>query len=110
MDRQQRHKRIRSKIKGTSQRPRLSVFRSSKHIYAQIIDDVAHNTLAAISDVSIKKGKMTKSELAKKIGQELAKKAKGKDIKNIVFDRGGYKYHGRIKMVADGAREEGLEF
>ena len=89
-------------------RPRLAVFRSTQHIYAQIIDDASHKTLASASDLSIKTG--TKREKALLVGEEVAKKAKTKKISKIVFDRGGYRYHGRIAAVAEGARKGGLEF
>jgi len=99
--RKRRHKRVRAKIKGTSDVPRLCVFRSSKYIYAQIIDDEKGKTLAAVS------GKFAS---AAQIGKSIAKKAIEKDIEKVVFDRGGYKYHGRVKALADGAREAGLKF
>ncbi len=106
-----RHKRIRAKIKGTKERPRLSVFRSLKHIYAQIIDDEKGETLVSASDLEIKTDtKMSKKELAQKVGELIAKKAKEKGITKVVFDRGGFKYHGRIKELAEKARENGLEF
>ncbi len=104
---------MRAKVKGTAKRPRLSVFRSNKHIYAQLIDDEKGKTLMSVNDLSLKSaGKKSgkKSEIAKIIGQEIAKKAEEKKIKKVVFDRAGYKYHGRIKAVAEGAREAGLEF
>ena len=104
---QRRHARVRAKISGTAKRPRLSVFRSNKHIYVQLIDDDKGKTLVAVSDKGIKaKG----VELSKKIGKLTAEKAKEKKITKVVFDRGGYKYHGNVKAVADGAREEGLKF
>lgn len=106
-----RHKRIRAKIKGTKERPRLSVYRSLKHIYAQIIDDEKGETLVSASDLEIKKNKkMTKTEIAGLVGELIAKKAKEKGITKVVFDRGGFKYHGRVKMLADKARENGLVF
>ncbi len=112
--RKRRHLRIKAKIKGTLQRPRLSVFRSLNHIYAQLIDDEAGRTLVAVSDRNIKdssgKTKGTKTEIAKKVGLLLAEKAKQHKITKVVFDRGGFKYHGRIKAVAEGAREGGLQF
>jgi len=109
--RQRRHKKIRAKIKGTASRPRLCVFRSNQHIYVQLIDDQKGKTLMSCSDFEIKKQKtLTKLELAKEIGLALAKKALKEEIRKIVFDRAGYKYHGRIKAIADGAREGGLEF
>jgi large subunit ribosomal protein L18 len=98
-----RRVRIRSKIKGTAERPRLSVFRSHKHIYAQLIDDVVGETLAAASG----EGNIS---AASKVGEELAEKALELGIKEVVFDRGGYKYHGRVKALAEAAREGGLEF
>ncbi len=109
--RQRRHRRVRAKMAGTKDCPRLSVFRSNQHIYAQLIDDVKAVTLLGVSDLKIKKtNKMTKSDIAKEIGKLLAAKAKEHKIECVVFDRGGYKYHGRIKAVADGAREGGLKF
>ena len=101
--------RIRKKLEGTSERPRLAVFRSSKHIYAQIIDDNSGKTLVSYSTLE---GNLTKKNLgiAKQVGQEVAKRALSKNIKNVVFDRSGYVFHGRIKAVADGAREAGLSF
>lgn len=102
-----RHKRIRAKIYGTKERPRLSVFRSNKHIFLQLIDDEKGEILVSASDLKVKK-KGTKTETAKMVGKELAKLAKGKKIRRVVFDSGGYKYHGRIKAALEGAREEGL--
>lgn len=103
--------RIRKKIFGTEERPRLCVFRSARHIYAQIIDDAQGKTIVEASTVSteISSGKGS-VEAAKAIGAEIAKKAKGKNIAAVVFDRGGYLYHGRIKALADAAREGGLQF
>lgn len=106
--RNSRRKRIRAKIHGTAERPRLSVFRSNAHIYAQLIDDENGVTLAAANDMKAEKG--TKTESAKAVGQELADKAKKAKISHCVFDRGGYKYHGRVKALAEGAREAGLQF
>jgi len=104
-----RHNRIRAKIRGTSERPRLVVFRSLTNHYAQLIDDVKGVTLANASDLKMKNtGK--KTELAKKVGLELAHIAKEKGISACVFDRNGYKYHGRVKALAEGAREGGLKF
>lgn len=97
-----------SKIYGTRKRPRLSVFRSSKHVYAQLIDDTRGETLVAASDVDFEKG--SKVEQARAVGQELAKRALKAKIKKVVFDRGRYKYHGRVKALAEGAREGGLAF
>lgn len=112
--RKRRHKRIRKKISGTSERPRLSVHKSLNHIYAQIIDDFSKNTLVFVSslDKGLKAEKTHKGniETAKKIGKMIAQKALDKGIKKIVFDRGGYIYHGRVKAVAESARESGLEF
>ena len=103
--------RIRAKIKGTEKYPRLSIFRSNKYIYAQLIDDLNGKTLVSVSDIKInKKNKLNKTEKAKEIGFSLAKKAINNKIKKIILDRGGYKYHGRIKAVAEGAREGGLKF
>lgn len=113
-DRLKRHERVRNKISGTAARPRLSVYRSLNHIYAQIIDDVAGNTLVACSTVekaiaeSVKD--LTKKEAAKVVGSEVAKRALEKGITEVVFDRGGYVYMGRVECVADGAREAGLKF
>jgi large subunit ribosomal protein L18 len=106
-----RKMRVRSKIFGTGARPRLSVFRSHSHIYGQLIDDERGITLVSSSDRTLKKTeKMTKMEIAAEVGRELAKKALAKKIKAVVFDKGGLMYHGRIKALADGAREGGLEF
>jgi large subunit ribosomal protein L18 len=106
-----RHRRVRAKIIGTKDRPRLSVFRSNKHIYVQLIDDNKRQTLISFNDLKIKKKKkLTKVQLAKEIGSSVAKEALEKKIERIVFDRGGYKYHGQIKAVAEGAREGGLKF
>lgn len=105
------HYRIRKKVRGTAERPRLSVYRSNKYIYAQLIDDVAGLTLAAAS--SLEKAvaiEGTKTEQAKAVGQLLAQRAQGINIAAVVFDRGGYLYHGRVKSLADGAREGGLLF
>jgi len=105
-----RHNRVRRKVDGTSARPRLSVFRSSAHIYAQIIDDVAQRTLVAVSSHSEGVAQGTKSVEAHSVGQMIAAKAKAAGINQVVFDRGGFKYHGRVQALADGAREGGLEF
>ncbi len=101
--RKARCRRIRAKIKGTPSRPRLCIFRSNKYLYAQLIDDEVGRTLASFSGKSNVKD-------AYKIGQEMAKKALAQDIKSILFDRSGYKYHGQVKAVAEGAREGGLQF
>jgi large subunit ribosomal protein L18 len=111
--RERRRRRVRAKISGTSSRPRLNVFRSLQHIYAQLIDDEAGHTLAAASslDKEIKtQTGLKKAQEAQAIGKLLAERASGKSIKSVVFDRGGYRYTGRVKAVADGAREGGLEF
>ncbi len=108
--RDRRHARVRAKVLGTVERPRLSIFRSNKFIYAQIIDDEAGKTLVAASDMELKGKKKGKIESSKTIGTELAKKAKEKNITKVVFDRGGYLYAGRVKAVAEGAREGGLDF
>jgi large subunit ribosomal protein L18 len=111
--RERRRARVRAKVSGTSARPRLNVFRSLNHIYAQLIDDVAGHTLAAASslDAEIKaKTGAKKVEEAAEVGKLLASRAQAKEIKQVVFDRAGYRYHGRIKAVADGARQGGLDF
>lgn len=101
-------KKIRTKIRGTDVRPRLTVFRSNKFIYAQVINDITGKTLAQANDVKIKKG--TKTERAKEVGKMIANVALKDKIKKVVFDRNGFKYTGRIKLVADEARASGLEF
>ena len=112
--RERRKLRIRQKISGTSEQPRLSVFRSAKHIYAQVVDDVAGSTLAHAStlsrDVRGEVSEATKSDAAKKVGQAIAKLLLAKGISRVVFDRNGYLYHGRIRALADAAREAGLKF
>ncbi len=117
--RRNRHKRIRTKIFGTSQKPRLCVFRSSNHIYTQVIDDEKNKIICSVNDVLGKKAKIkstAKEGLSGKklsaftVGKLIAEKALEKKIEKVVFDRGGYKYHGRIKALADGAREGGLKF
>ena len=106
-----RHARVRGKVSGTAERPRLCVFRSESNIYAQIIDDVAGNTLVSASSVEKGfEGNGGNAEAAKKIGETIAKRALEKGIENVVFDRGGYIYHGRVKALAEGAREGGLKF
>ena len=107
-----RHKRVRAKISGTSQKPRLSVYRSNKHLFLQLIDDEKNKTLLSVSDREFKSKKknVKKSDLAYEAGKLLAQKAKEKNIKKAVFDRGGYQYHGRVRRVAEGAREGGLLF
>ena len=106
-----RHSRVRGKISGTAERPRLCVFRSENNIYAQIIDDVAGGTLVSASTVEKAfEGKGGNSEAATKVGAVLAERALQKGIEDVVFDRGGYIYHGRVKALAEGAREGGLKF
>jgi large subunit ribosomal protein L18 len=109
-----RHLRVRKKVTGTTLRPRLSVYRSSKHIYAQIIDDANAVTIAAAStadkDLKASVNNGGSIEAAKQVGELVAKRAKAKGIDTVVFDRGGYLYHGRIQALADAAREAGLEF
>ena len=102
------HGKIRARIIGSAERPRLSVFKSAKHMYAQLIDDGNAKVLAQVSDLKMKKGK--KTEHATEIGKQIAKAAMAKKIETVVFDRGGFVYHGRVKAVADGAREGGLKF
>ncbi len=108
--RKRRHDRIRSKISGTAECPRLSVFRSNTQIFAQIIDDVKGVTLASSSSVELKIKNGGNAEGAKAVGKDIAEKAKKLKIKNVVFDRGGYLYHGRVQALAEAARENGLEF
>jgi large subunit ribosomal protein L18 len=110
--RYRRHLRVRKKVNGTAERPRLVVFRSLKHIYAQLVDDEQHVTLVGVSDLSegLSKDKPGKVGAALAVGKLAAKLAKDKGITRVVFDRAGYHYHGRVKAVADGAREGGLEF
>jgi large subunit ribosomal protein L18 len=105
---QKRQARIRAKIKNISALPRLSVHRSNNYVYAQIIDDKDQKTLIGVAEAKEQKG--TKSERARVLGQELAKQALAKKIKKVVFDKGSYSYHGRVKALAEGAREGGLEF
>ncbi len=105
------HKRIRSRVSGTQERPRLAVFRSVNHIYAQVIDDgQGHTLVAAASTEKDLRGKGGNVEGAKLIGKAVAERAKEKGINKVVFDRGGYQYHGRVKALADAARQAGLEF
>lgn len=110
--RKKRHLRLRNKVHGTPERPRLNVFRSSKHIYAQVIDDLAGNTLAAAStlDKELKLESTANKEAAKEVGKLVAKRALENGIEEVVFDRGGYIYHGKVKELAEGAREGGLKF
>jgi large subunit ribosomal protein L18 len=104
-----RHRRVRKKVSGSPERPRLAVYRSNKHIYAQLIDDVAGRTLVASSTTTSGEDGAPK-EKAKSVGLDLATKAKAAGVTRVTFDRGGFKYHGRIQAVAEGAREGGLEF
>ena len=107
-----RKKRIRGKVHGTKGRPRLSVFRSNKGVYAQIINDVSGETYvsASYNEIKEQKAKMAKKDVSFKVGELLAQKAKAKKIKKVVFDRGGYRYHGRVESLAEGARKGGLDF
>ena len=108
--RYKRHKRVRAKIKGTSKVPRFCVFRSNKHVYGQLIDDENKKTLLSAKDSEVKKTTKGKITIAKEVGKLLAEKALAKKYKKVVFDRGGYKYHGRVRALAEGAREAGLKF
>lgn len=110
--RQRRHFRLRKKVQGTGARPRLAVFRSATHIYAQVIDDGSGHTLAAASDVeaSMRELKTTKTDRAKQVGQLVAQRAKEAGLSQVVFDRGGFAYAGRVRALAEAARDEGLEF
>ena len=110
--RQKKHVRLRNRLSGTPERPRLSVFRSDKHMYAQVIDDVAGNTLCAAStlDKDAKLEITNNIEAAQYVGKAIAEKAMAKGIKTVVFDRGGFLYHGKVQALADAAREAGLEF
>ena len=111
LERARRHARVRNKISGTAERPRLCVFRSNTNIYAQIIDDVAGNTIVSASTLDKEvKTKKSNVEAAKEVGTLIAKRATAKNITNVVFDRGGYIYHGVVKEVAEAAREGGLKF
>jgi large subunit ribosomal protein L18 len=105
-----RRRRVRAKVRGTAERPRLSVFRSNRGIQAQLIDDVAGHTLAAVNWTEGDLKDLKTMEQAKNAGELLAERAKGAGVENVVFDRGGYRYHGRVKALADGAREGGLTF
>jgi large subunit ribosomal protein L18 len=112
--RQKRKRRIRKKIFGTEHRPRLSVFRSAKHIYAQLVIDTTGSTILAASTLSpeirSEIGDLKKSDAAKKVGEYIGRKAAEKNIRRVIFDRNGFLYHGRVKALAEGARESGLEF
>ena len=106
--RYRRHLRVRKKVIGSAERPRLVVYRSLKHIYAQVVDDTTGRTLVSASDLAVGEGK--KAQRSLEVGKQLAAKAKEAGITRVVFDRAGYRFHGRVKAVADGAREGGLEF
>jgi large subunit ribosomal protein L18 len=110
--RHKRHERIRLRLAGTTERPRLAVFRSLGHIYAQVIDDASGRTLAAAStgEKEFKGSKSTKSDQAKVVGRLIAERARSAGVEHVVFDRAGFRYHGRIKSLADAAREAGLDF
>ena len=111
--RKKRHRSLRKRVEGTSERPRLAVFRSTRHIYAQVIDDQHRRTLTAISDKALAvegEKQADKKARAKKVGAAIAKQCLEKGIDKVVFDRAGYKYHGRVSALADGAREAGLKF
>jgi large subunit ribosomal protein L18 len=112
--RHRRHQRVRAKVKGTASRPRLCVFRSLSHIYAQVIDDVAGRTLVAASDiekpVAASRDGKKKTEVAVAVGELVAQRARQKGIEQVVFDRGGYRFHGRVKALAEAARKAGLRF
>ena len=112
--REARHRRIRKRVSGTPERPRLAVFRSHQHIYAQLVDDVAGRTLVAASTVEPELTKrvenLTPLEAARVVGEAVAERCKAKGFSRVVFDRGGYLYHGRIQALAEGARQNGLEF
>ncbi|MBI2625851.1 50S ribosomal protein L18 [Candidatus Parcubacteria bacterium] len=105
-----RRKRVRSKVSGTAQRPRLAVFRSHRHLYAQLIDDVSGRTLAAASDLGLKRAPGGRCKTAEAVGRLIARAAKSKQITGVVFDRAGRRYHGRVKAFAEAARTAGLQF
>ena len=105
-----RRRRVRAKVRGTAERPRLSVFRSNRGIQAQVIDDVAGHTLAAVNWTEDDLKALKSMDQAKRAGELLAERAKAAGVESVVFDRGGYRYHGRVKALADGAREKGLAF
>ena len=108
--RARRKLRIRKKVSGTSERPRLTVFRSNKQIYAQVVDDSQGSTLVEATSLKLDKAEANKSQVAERVGEAIAQARVGKGIKQVVFDRNGYIYHGRVKALADGARKGGLEF
>ena len=108
--RKKRHRRLRTRIAGTADRPRLAVYRSLNQIYAQVIDDRTGRTLAAASSLEAKDSKAKRAEAATAVGAKIAEKAKAAGIEEVIFDRGGYRYHGRVKALADAARSNGLRF
>jgi large subunit ribosomal protein L18 len=110
--RKRRHQRVRKNVRGTAARPRLAVFRSSKHLYAQVIDDTTGRTIASAStmEADVRSGATATVDAAKSVGTRVGERAKAAGISAVVFDRGGFRYHGRVAGVADGAREAGLEF
>jgi large subunit ribosomal protein L18 len=110
--RKRRHHRVRKNVRGTAARPRLAVFRSNKHVYAQVIDDVAGRTIASAStmETEVRAGSTATVDAATSVGKRVGERAKAAGISAVVFDRGGFRYHGRVAGVADGAREAGLEF
>ena len=110
--RKKRHRSLRKRVSGTSERPRLAVFRSTRHIYAQVINDMEQKTLVSATDIeeTMRDLKAPKKDRAKQVGAAIAKKCLEKGIDKVVFDRAGYKYHGRVSALADGAREAGLKF
>jgi len=110
--RTRRHFRVRKKVRGTAARPRLAVFRSNRHVYAQVIDDVAGRTLASAStmEADLRTGATGTVATAKTVGERVAERAKSAGVQAVVFDRGGFKFHGRVAAIADGARSAGLEF
>jgi large subunit ribosomal protein L18 len=112
LSRERRHRRVRKKVRGTAERPRLAVFRSNRHIYAQVIDDVNGRTVAAASTVEtdVRSSPTGTVDAAKNVGKLVGERAKAKGVGSVVFDRGGFRYHGRVAGVAEGAREAGLEF
>lgn len=112
LGRERRHRRVRKKVRGTPERPRLSVFRSNKHIYAQVVDDVNGRTVAAASTVAadVRTSPTGTVDAAKAVGKLIGERARAQGVATVVFDRGGFRYHGRVAGVADGAREAGLEF
>ena len=107
-----RHRRVRKKVRGTAERPRLAVFRSNRHIYAQVIDDVSGRTVASAStmEAEVRSGATSTVDAAKAVGERIGERAKAAGVDTVVFDRGGFRYHGRVAGVAEGARDSGLEF